>query len=607
VSALLLLAFAGSAHAQVDPCLPAEQDPILERAQLALVEQTNTATAALIAFGERIHPSVWPALWVRFPEPPPAVTRALLSRGVGTDTERAEAERLGLEAIHELLGDAAFTDRALALLDEHDNERAGQAAGWAVEQGHGEACRLAYVRGKAARKLRRYRFAAARLADAVRACHDAHPDYEARALLLSAQVARILGRPAELAQARSRLESLTQPVHSYWDDALFLEADLYDEKGTLDQARARYEAIVEAGGDQAPEAAWRLARMARADDDPERERTWLRRLATRPRLPSMERDRATYWLARSSTIASERQGLWTALVRRYGYHGRLALAALEDEAPERAAALRTELVDVVTATPAHVPTRRRPIFELAKDHAADGWPEAGAAILHGWACAERRGPEERLQAALLLAELDLPADAQLLVRPVQEKLLEAGLGPENLRAWRTIYSRPYQEALRPAAASEDIDPWLLTALAREESRFDPEVRSWAGAVGLTQLMPPTAAAAYATVLGGRLTDETRLKDPELNARLGAHVLAEGLRRYGSVPLALSAYNAGPGLTNGFLRRGPRELAAFVESISIAQTRGYVRRVTESWLRYRLLYGDERGRFPPLPDRTSMSR
>ncbi len=574
---------------------------MLERAQLALVEETATATEALTAFGARIHPSVWPALWARFPEPPPAATRALLTRGAGTDTERAEADRLGPKAIHALLGDAAFTDRALALLDAHDNERAGQAAGWALEHGHGEACRLAYVRGKAARKLRRYRFAAARLADAVRACRGAHPDYEARALLLSAQVTRILGRPAELARARSRLEGLTKPVHSYWDDALFLEADLFDEQGVLEQARVRYEAIVEAGGDQAPEAAWRLARMARAGDDSARERTWLRRLAAWPRLSSMERDRATYWLARSSTIAAERQGLWTALVRRYGYHGRLALAQLQDEAPGRAAALRAELTEVATSTPTPPGWRPRPTLELARDHAAGGWPEAGAAILHGWACAARRGPEERLQAALLLMELGLPADAQLLVRPVQDRLLRGGLTSESLLAWRTIYSRPYQEALRSAAEAEGLEPLLLTALAREESRFDPEVRSWAGAVGLTQLMPATAVSAFAEVMGGRLEDETRLLDPVLNARLGAHVLAEGLRRYGSVPLALSAYNAGPGLTNGFLRRGPRGFPEFVESISISQTRGYVRRVGESWLRYRLLYGTEGRRFPELPE------
>ncbi|MEM1024793.1 MAG: lytic transglycosylase domain-containing protein [Myxococcota bacterium] len=599
MSTVLLLTAAGSALAQVDPCLEPHRDPILERAQLEHVAAAATATAALAGLGDRFHPSVWPALWARFPKAPPPLKRALLLEGVDSEIERRLSGSIGTAAIYELLGDQAFAERALAILDAHDNERASQEASWAMAHGSEEACRLAYVRGKAARKLRRYRLAKSRLAEAASTCRGTNQDFEARALLLSAFIARVLGERAGVVRAHERLRSLVDPIHSFWDDALFLEADLVESKD-LDEAAALYERVVQVAGDHALEAAWRLARVARARGDDRAERRWLLWSTQQEGLPAMERDRATWWLARTTTVAAQRQDLWVSLVRRYGYHGRLALTALDAEAPQRAAELRAELSAVATETPPAPSFRPRPIFELARDYAADDGPAVGAAILHGWACAEPRTTQERLQAALLLTELGLPADAQLLVRPAQEGLLEDGLTPETVWAWRTIYSLPFQTELSAAAEAEGLDPLLLTALAREESRFDPSIQSWAGALGLTQLMPATAAGAYASVVGGRLKNAARLKEPGLNARLGAHLLATELRRYGSVPLALSAYNAGPGLTNSFLRKGPQAFPAFVESISISQTRAYVRRVTESWLRYRLLYGAPGERFPELP-------
>lgn len=122
--------------------------------------------------------------------------------------------------------------------------------------------------------------------------------------------------------------------------------------------------------------------------------------------------------------------------------------------------------------------------------------------------------------------------------------------------------RPWSAALERAAVAAGIDPRLLAALVRAESGFQPAARSHAGAVGLAQLMPETAR--------GLGVDPY---DPLQNLQGGARYLAAQLRRFGSVPLALAAYNAGP--------RRVQEAGGIPD---IAETRTYVRRVLDEYAR-----------------------
>lgn len=114
----------------------------------------------------------------------------------------------------------------------------------------------------------------------------------------------------------------------------------------------------------------------------------------------------------------------------------------------------------------------------------------------------------------------------------------------------------YEDLARSIAIEEGIDPELFIRLVRQESSFNPEARSPAGAIGLTQLMPGTAAD-----LG---VDPT---DPVQNLRGGARYLRQQLDRFGSVPLALAAYNAGPGRVSEYGGIPPFE-----------ETQNYVRRI-----------------------------
>jgi soluble lytic murein transglycosylase-like protein len=102
------------------------------------------------------------------------------------------------------------------------------------------------------------------------------------------------------------------------------------------------------------------------------------------------------------------------------------------------------------------------------------------------------------------------------------------------------------EALKPlidtAADQAGVDRDLLDALVASESAYDPQARSRAGALGLTQLMPDTARA-----LG-----ITNPLDPAQNLNGGARYLSDMLNRFGGdLQLALAAYNAGPGAVDRF--------------------------------------------------------
>jgi soluble lytic murein transglycosylase len=137
----------------------------------------------------------------------------------------------------------------------------------------------------------------------------------------------------------------------------------------------------------------------------------------------------------------------------------------------------------------------------------------------------------------------------------------------------------------PAGA---VPPALALAVMRQESSFDPGVVSAAGAHGLMQVMPATAAelARAAHVAAGPLSD------PAVNMRLGSAYLRGLLDRFGGVlPFAIAAYDAGPHRVQVWLDANRPEagddaaMIDWIEMIPFGETRNYVQRVLENRLVY----------------------
>jgi soluble lytic murein transglycosylase len=157
------------------------------------------------------------------------------------------------------------------------------------------------------------------------------------------------------------------------------------------------------------------------------------------------------------------------------------------------------------------------------------------------------------------------------------------------RFWRLAFPFPFRAMIEKYARERSVDPYLMAALIRQESIFDPGVISSAGAVGLTQIMPPTGRSlARRLKLGYRAA---YLKRPEYNIRLGTFNLGNLIAAFdGRVEDALAAYNAGPGRPTKWRQWGPfRDPREFVETIPFTQTRDYVQIIMRNADIYRWLY------------------
>jgi soluble lytic murein transglycosylase len=136
-----------------------------------------------------------------------------------------------------------------------------------------------------------------------------------------------------------------------------------------------------------------------------------------------------------------------------------------------------------------------------------------------------------------------------------------------------------------------LDAAFLSAIILEESRFNPQAVSPAGARGLMQVLPSTANQIVQRIKI-RPYSESLLFDPEMNLRLGSWYLSSLLEEFGGKEtLALAAYNAGPHVVRQWMAKIPTAREdEFVENIPYAETRNYVIRVLSSAEVYRMLYG-----------------
>ena len=170
------------------------------------------------------------------------------------------------------------------------------------------------------------------------------------------------------------------------------------------------------------------------------------------------------------------------------------------------------------------------------------------------------------------------------------------------------HRRPARHAARPASVSPRtalpatkvaaVDAAAIYAVARQESRFQVNAVSSAGARGLMQLMPGTAKET-AGKIGLAYSPAKLTTDPLYNTQLGASYLDRQLAAYdGSLLLAAAAYNAGPGNANKWItafgdpRSSEIDPVVWVELIPFQETRKYVQRVFGNYMVYRARLGYE---------------
>jgi soluble lytic murein transglycosylase len=147
------------------------------------------------------------------------------------------------------------------------------------------------------------------------------------------------------------------------------------------------------------------------------------------------------------------------------------------------------------------------------------------------------------------------------------------------------YMMPFREHFAAAARDSAADEALLLSVARQESRFAPDIVSSAGAVGLMQLMPPTARW-IAKQMGRTDYRSSQIADLATNTQFGAFYFKYWQDRLDGMPvLAAAAYNAGPNRAQAWRNGTPLEGAIWVESIPFNETRDYVKKVLANAMFY----------------------
>lgn len=154
---------------------------------------------------------------------------------------------------------------------------------------------------------------------------------------------------------------------------------------------------------------------------------------------------------------------------------------------------------------------------------------------------------------------------------------------KNHRFW---YPLAYWDEVSSAAKRYDLDPMVALSVMREESRFDAEARSIAGARGLMQLMPQTAYRLDKTLKLG-IQKEAQIHNVRNNISLGVFYLKALSSEFKSIAPALAAYNAGEAAVRKWQQEGHyRNTDEFVEDIPYGETRNYVKKVLTSYFQYR---------------------
>lgn len=438
------------------------------------------------------------------------------------------------------------------------------------------------------------------------ACSD--PDLRARARFLAGKAAASAKRHTLATKHYAKLE-LEFPNHTLADDARLNAALSYLELGV----EARFTELLLGmaddypQGDMTPEGLFRLA-LRRIDKS-----DWAGAIQPLERAVSLlgERDRSRgpdfagrerYFRARARLQSGERERGLTeleALIEEFplSYYMLLAYTQLGKEAPERAKAARERAVARAEQEPFSIASRaefKSEGFIRAMELFAVGDSVAGERELGALGFSDPGTvPEILWGVALLYSRIgSAKISTAIAKRVLGSSPARWPSGPWSA-AWQLAYPRPYESLVEREAKKNNLSKWLVYAIMREESAFDPDAQSPANAHGLMQLIVPTAKM-FARPLGLPY-DKRALRKPHVNIALGTRALRSFSDKFADNPLlGICAYNAGPGAPLRWRRERPdADFDVWVELIPYHETRRYIKRVLSSRAVYGYLYEPER--------------
>ena len=165
----------------------------------------------------------------------------------------------------------------------------------------------------------------------------------------------------------------------------------------------------------------------------------------------------------------------------------------------------------------------------------------------------------------------------------------ASINAIPLGYWQILFPKPWWETIKAEAFKNNLDPYLIVSLIRQESEFNPSAVSRAGACGLMQMLP-SVGKSMAHDAGIKNFQTFQLFNAETNLKLGIRYLRQMVDHFGGVDeYALAAYNAGESRVSDWQSAGPYSgIDEFVESIPFTETREYVQAILRNEETYKAL-------------------
>ncbi|MDR3722595.1 MAG: transglycosylase SLT domain-containing protein [Candidatus Acidoferrales bacterium] len=437
------------------------------------------------------------------------------------------------------------------------------------------------------------------------------PDVDAERLDSLAEYYRVQQQEAQMVAAVEGVVSRA-PSSRWAESALFLAGNYYWVQLDRDRAAGYYKRLEEnfPTSPDATSAQWRVAWSAVLKRQPEAAtilQDHLRRFPGSPYTPD-----ALYWLGRlaeEAGVAPLARAYYSKLAERYPQN------YFQTQASVRVPALGpgpADTPDVLASIPPVSPIPKLdgpiPLAAVGRQARADALRSIGfdasaeLELRAGYAATGE--PRLLLEAAQAAAVAGHYGAAIVTVRQIFPQLESQLFSDVPRDVWRVAYALPFEASIRRWSAKAGVDPMLVAGLIRQESAFQPEARSGKSAIGLMQLIGPTARllAKHEKIRYSR----AKLVDPDYNVRLGTVYVANLEKQFGGPESALAAYNAGEDRvilwTSG---QAYRETAEFVDSIPFTETRQYVQIVTRNADIYRRLYGAQPDE--PSPARTRRGR
>jgi peptidoglycan lytic transglycosylase len=478
-----------------------------------------------------------------------------------------------------------------------------------------DKCIAAYHKAQSRFKARDRKGAAPMFDDAIAACHAAkNVDLEVKSNYVAGKSYSYINQH-DVAIARYRASAAVDPKHSYADDALLREGEEWAYKNDGKQVEVALSALPTKypDGDNIAEAMWRLGFRAWRDkkyDDAIK--WWNKQIELVPHDDNWYGEgQAQYWIGRAYVAKGqpkEALASYEKAVKEYpaAYYALLAFNRIRELDPKRYEALAAEIAadpkDFDPKAPAFT-------FKPRLEWASPGFQRAVEFL--------RLGLGDACEAELKKVKLTAPSNRKRVDDPDQlDKLWaiaylydRAGRYQQshwptrwhmldyrrswpvgaNRARWLIGYPKAYGALLARYADINKVPFNMLMSIVREESAFDPLLESYANAVGLTQMIPPTAH----DFAKGTGIDPTRenLRDPEKNVTIGTRFLASLYKRWNSFTLLVPpSYNAGPAGVGRMLKvRGTWDCDEFVEGIVDDQARNYTKRVLGTFFTYSWLY------------------